>query len=125
MGLRVCSTPGCPNLHDGAGRCPPCKAQAEQDRRPDGNPYRTPGHQRFREHVLARNPRCVCTGECGRHDGVCGAIATVADHHPLERRDLVAAGLDPNDPQRGRGVCKPCHDAKTARTSPGGWNNRT
>lgn len=62
--------------------------------------------------VLARDPLCV----------ICGIrISTVADHHPLERRELVARGLDPNDPERGRGLCSGCHNAKTARTSPGGW----
>ncbi|WP_284294541.1 hypothetical protein [Luteimicrobium album] len=49
------------------------------------------------------------------------ARATVADHYPTERRDLVDMGLDPDDPARGRGLCKPCHDKKTARTMPGGF----
>lgn len=124
MARRVCSTPGCPNLTDVGGRCASCAAQADRARRPTGNPYRSAGHQRFRIDVLARNPYCVCAGDCGRHERMCGARATVADHWPVERRDLVAQGLDPNDPARGRGLCRPCHDRKTARTSPGGWNAR-
>jgi 5-methylcytosine-specific restriction enzyme A len=124
MGMRVCSSPGCPVIHAGQGRCPDCRAKADKTRRPDGNPYSTAGHLAFREAVLARNPRCVCPGDCERHKGWCGAVATVADHYPIERRDLVSAGLDPNDPSAGRGVCKGCHDAKTARTAPGGWADR-
>jgi len=63
--------------------------------------------------VLDRDPICV----------LCRlAASTVADHWPTSRRDLEAAGLDPNDPARGRGLCKPCHDRETARNQPGGWN---
>jgi 5-methylcytosine-specific restriction protein A len=116
MAWRVCTRPGCGTLHEGTGRCPGCRRAADKARRPQGNPYTTRGHLAFREAVLARHPRCVCTGECGHHDGYCGQPSTVADHHPIERVDLIAQGLDPNDPSRGRGVCKHCHDAKTART---------
>jgi 5-methylcytosine-specific restriction protein A len=49
------------------------------------------------------------------------AISTVADHWPLSRRELEDQGLDPNDPQHGRGLCKHCHDMETARNQPGGW----
>lgn len=115
MGYRVCSNPGCPTLHPGTGRCPTCRAAADKQRRPQGNPYRTAGHHAFREAVLLRDPYCV---ECKV------AWSTIADHYPIERRDLVELGLDPNDPVRGRGLCKPCHDRHTARTSPGGWNKR-
>lgn len=115
MTMRVCSTPGCPTLHTGRGRCPKCRVEADRARRPNGNPYNTRGHQTFRTQVLTRDPICVI---CRR------ARATVADHYPIERVDLVEQGLDPNDPARGRGVCSPCHNAKTARTKPGGWNDR-
>lgn len=125
MGYRVCSTPGCPTLHQGVGKCPDCKAKADKQRRPQGNPYRTPGHRlRFREGVLARNPRCVCTDTGHGHDGMCGQLATIADHYPIERVDLVTQGADPDDPKHGRGLCKTCHDKHTAATSPGGWNAR-
>jgi hypothetical protein len=34
----------------------------------------------------------------------------------------LAAGPDPDDPERLRGLCKRCHDAYTASSSPGGWS---
>ncbi|AUS34616.1 hypothetical protein C1M55_28210 [Rhodococcus qingshengii] len=46
---------------------------------------------------------------------LCGAEATIADHHPLSRRELIVQGLDPNDPHHGRGLCKRCHDSHTAK----------
>lgn len=108
---RVCSTPGCPNFTDHGGRCATCKARADQARRPKGNPYSSPGHQRFREQVLARDPICV----------VClGARATVADHYPHDRVDLIDMGLDPNDPRWGRGLCARCHNKHTAASKPAG-----
>lgn len=80
------------------------------------NPYATVGHRRFRAAVLARDPRCVCMGECGRHEGICGRPATVADHFPRERIEIIQDGDDPDNPAYGRGVCVVCHNAKTART---------
>ena len=112
---RRCSNPDCHELHQGTGQCPACTAQGDRGRRPQGNPYTTRGHRSFRRAVLDRDPICV----------VCGiAVATVADHYPVERRDLVAQGLDPNDPARGRGLCATCHARTTAQRTPGGWNAR-
>lgn len=116
MAKRVCSKPGCPTLHDGVGACPTCRAQGDRARRPNGNPYASAGHRAFRRAVLQRDPLCVCTGECGHHDTPCLAPSVVADHWPIERRDLIELGLDPDDPKRGRGFCLRCHNAKTART---------
>ncbi|GAB3166660.1 hypothetical protein GCM10027059_25960 [Myceligenerans halotolerans] len=124
MAWRVCSRPGCPTLHEGIGRCPDCRAAGDRARRPTGNPYSSKGHRTFREGVLAKHPRCVCTGECGRHDGLCARRSTVADHWPRERAELVDDGLNPDDPQRGRGLCASCHGGKTARTRPAGFNDR-
>jgi 5-methylcytosine-specific restriction protein A len=95
------------------GRCPKHRHTADQDRRPTGNPYTTKAHRTFRETVLTRDPICVL---CRREP------STVADHYPTERKDLIAQGINPNDPVHGRGLCKRCHDKHTARTSPGGWN---
>src|SRR5699024_11912286 len=89
--MRSCSTPGCPNLHKGTGRCPSCRARTDRERRPNGNPYNTKGHQAFREAVLTRDPICV---HCR------STRATVADHNPYERTELIEQGLDPNNPER-------------------------
>lgn len=115
--LTVCSSFGCTaKIPQGQGRCSTCKANADKARRPEGNPYATKGHQRFRREVLDRDPICV----------LCELRAsTVADHYPTERRDLVDQGLDPDDPDYGRGLCAPCHAAETAERTPGGWNERT
>ena len=112
--LKVCPTPGCPTLTPG-GRCDECRTRAEQERgtaaqRGYGHRHRT----LFRPRVLAR---------AGHICQLCGtAIATVADHYPRSRRELEDAGLNPNDPQYGRALCKPCHDRETAIHQPGGWN---
>lgn len=89
---------------------PPSAERAEQARGYARNAHRL----RFRRSVLRREPLCV----------LCGAPAAVADHYPRTRRELEAAGEDPNDPQFGRGLCKRCHDKHTAATTPGGWNAR-
>lgn len=109
----VCSVPGCPTLTD-AGRCAEHQREAEQRRgtaRQRG--YGTQHERRFRPGVLAKHPTCVL---CGR------APSTQADHYPLSRRELVERGLDPNDPQNGRGLCARCHSRETARHQPGGWH---
>lgn len=114
MAWRVCSRPNCPTLHQGTGRCPACHRAGDRTRRPHGSPYGTAGHRAFREAVLARDPICV----------LCMATpASVADHYPTERQDLVDLGKDPNDLEQGRGLCKRCHDSHTALTSPGGWHS--
>jgi 5-methylcytosine-specific restriction protein A len=76
--------------------------------------YGAEHRDRFRAGVLARDPDCV----------LCGDPATQADHHPLSRKELVARGLDPNDPEYGRGLCRPCHSSETAQHQPGGWHRR-
>lgn len=110
---KVCSGRGCASLvPPGQSRCPACSAKADAARRPNGNPYSTAGHRSFRAAVLARDPICVICQQ---------ALATVADHYPIERRDLVRRGMDPDEPDFGRGVCDPCHRTRTARDTPGGW----
>ena len=122
---RVCTTKGCPNLVD-AGRCDDCTRKAEQLR---GNArqrgYNTAGHQAFRRAVLTRDPVCVCADQGhGHQPGHCLTAATVADHYPRSRRELLTDGRNPNDPAAGRGLCKTCHDKTTAAAQPGGWNQR-
>lgn len=113
--LRICSVPGCPEYTD-SGRCTEHRREAEQRRgsarqRGYGRQHET----RFRAGVLAKDPLCVLCGE---------APSQHADHHPLDRRQLVERGLDPDDPQYGRGLCHSCHSKETARHQPGGFNLR-
>lgn len=124
--LKICSTNGCPNTTT-SGRCDSCRAAAEQRRGTSTD--RGYGHRhrrRFRRGVLQRDPFCTCTDEQHQHHlgRRCITVSTVADHHPLDRRQLVERGLDPDDPQYGRGLCEPCHNAHTAQAQPGGWNAR-
>lgn len=119
---RLCSSPHCGTLHQGTGRCGDCQRAADRQRPRGRNPYSTKGHKKFRALVLARDPLCVCQGDCGRHASLCAKRATVADHHPYERQELIDLGWDPNGAEHGRGLCAGCHSAKTARTRPGGWH---
>ncbi|GAB3817710.1 hypothetical protein [Micromonospora zhanjiangensis] len=120
--LKPCSTPGCPELVR-TGRCSTCTGQAEQQRGTAAQRgYGARHRRRFRTRVLQRNPLCVCVDTSHDHGTQCLRPSTVADHHPRSRRELEAAGLDPNDPAYGRGLCKGCHDRHTAAAQPGGWN---
>lgn len=124
----VCPQPGCPELVDGAGRCPTHRRDADRRRGTAQQRGYDGAHRHgFRAVVLARDPRCRCTDTtCPTHTGrsSCERPSGVADHWPRTRRELVAAGLDANAPEHGRGVCTPCHNHTTAvdpRTA-GGWN---
>ena len=122
--LRVCSRPGCPNLTP-SGRCGTHRHEADQARGSRQQRGYGPAHiNRFRPGVLRRDPLCVCVDQAHNHGPLCLAPSTVADHWPLSRREQVDAGLDPNNPDNGRGLCKPCHDTHTSTAQPGGWNAR-
>lgn len=115
--MRVCSVPGCATIYDGKqSRCDVHETVAKRKHWDATAGYNTRGHrQRFRPQVLAKDPVCV----------VCMlAQSTVADHYPLSRVELIAQGLDPNDPIHGRGLCSSCHNKETATHQPGGWNSR-
>lgn len=112
----VCPTVGCPELTTG-GRCATCKAAAEQRRGSSSQRgYGSKGHKSFRRAVLTRDPICVIDG--------CWAASTDADHHPRSRRELVDLGLNPDDPQYGRGLCHSHHSQSTHVHQPGGWAAR-
>ncbi|MCG6499450.1 holin [Kitasatospora sp. A2-31] len=122
--LTVCTVAGCPELTPG-GRCPTHQAEAERARgtrtqRGYGQQHRI----RFRPGVLQRDPLCVCTEQGHGHGQPCGQPSQHADHWPLSRRELVAAGDDPDDPRHGRGLCHRCHSRETALHQPGGWADR-
>lgn len=113
--MRVCSVHGCAEIYPTSegSRCSGCRKAADKGRgTATQRGYTGAGHRTFRNAVLTRDPICV---ECGLRQ------STVADHYPVSKRDLIAQGLNSNDPERGRGLCKPCHDVSTAREQPGGW----
>lgn len=111
--MKVCNVNACPELFDGpGGRCPTHRREARA-RRVTNRVYSTKAHRTFRDAVLTRDPICTTPG--------CNQWSTVADHYPRTRRELEELGLNPNDPQYGRGLCAKHHNAHTAQTSPGGW----
>lgn len=114
MGMRVCNVSGCPKLFEGsAAKCDTHRQAADKRRgTPKERGYTGAGHRSFRTVVLERDATCVLCRD---------APANVADHYPLSRRELVARGLDPNDPRAGRGLCLRCHSIETAVHQPGGW----
>lgn len=119
-----CPTVTCPNITSG-GRCATCAAKAERRRGTAAQRGYDSRHRcTFRRGVLLRNPLCVCTDQGHDHGPKCLRPSSVADHHPLSRRELVDAGLDPNDPRHGRGLCEGCHNRHTSEAQPGGWNAR-
>ena len=112
---RVCGERGCPTSYEGTeSRCPEHRRAASRRHSRDTAVYKSAGHRkRFRPGVLERDTLCV----------ICHvAPATVADHWPKSRKELVALGMDPDDPQYGRGLCAPCHSSETAQHQPGGWH---
>lgn len=110
---KPCSVPGCHELVSGGSRCARHEAAAEALRgTATERGYSSRGHRSFRSEVLARDPYCVI---CLRRR------STEADHFPLSRKGLIDQGLNPDDPIYGRGLCKRCHSAETARNQPGGW----
>lgn len=106
----VCSEPGCPELAVADGKCAGHQAarrQASDRRRPSSSARGYgPRWRQIRARYLRLHPTCV----------LCGAKSEVPDHHPLTRRQLVAAGyLDPDADHRLRPLCTSCHNAETAR----------
>lgn len=125
---KVCSVPGCPAIVPaGVGRCDDHRRAADRARgsyarRGGGNQT---AWRRARAACLLRDPMCTCGDEQHGHGASCLAPATVADHYPVSKRELVARGVkDPDALHRLRGLCAPCHGKHTAATSPGGWNAR-
>lgn len=106
-----CSVPGCPELTTG-GRCAKHQREAEQQRGTSAERGYTTLWQRVRKAYLYRNPWCL----------LCGRMASVADHFPLSRRQLVERGVsDPDAAHRLRPLCTQCHNRETTKRQPGGW----
>ena len=116
--LKPCPTPGCPALIPTKDRA--CKECLKRIRHTtDRTPYKSISHRKARAKLLALHPYCQCEG-CKAHKGLCTQKATIADHYPLERFELIAEGKDPNALCYMRALCKKCHDIKTASTRPAG-----
>lgn len=112
--LKTCSQPGCPELVE-QGRCDGCRGQADAQRGSARQRGYDSAWEAKRSNYLTRNPFCR----------LCHGLASVADHHPTSRRDLIAAGVaDPDADHRLRPLCAPCHNSQTAQHQPGGWNAR-
>jgi len=115
-----CKTPGCHNpARHKRPTCTQCRTRTNRDqdtRR--GNPtrrgYGRRHRERFRAGVLIRDRLCRI---CKRKEAV------EADHYPLDRKTLVKMGLDADNPEYGRGLCKSCHAHETASIPEqrGGW----
>lgn len=111
--MRPCTTPGCPRRAE-SGRCDPCRTSRRADikRRSPWQDY-GPQWPAVRADYLRRHPRCA----------LCGQQATVPDHHPVARRQLIAQGVaDPDDDAHLRALCETCHNRATATNQPGGWH---
>lgn len=126
---KACPVPGCPEVV-AAGRCPTHRSAADKARGTAAERgYKDAGHtQRFRPGVLRKNPLCACADTtvtaAHKHGAKCGNPSTVADHYPLSKRELIARGMDDDDPAHGRGLCAGCHGHHTSKAQPGGWNAR-
>lgn len=110
-GPSVCTEPGCPEIVEGGGG--PCPEHAREARR--ANDAKRPRRERRygetfernRKRLLASRPLCALG---------CGRPATVADHHPRSRRELVAGGVgNPDALEHLRPLCISCHNRETAR----------
>lgn len=113
---KVCSKPGCPELTP-QGRCAGHKAEAEKARGTRTQRGYTNTWLRRSERYVARHPLCAI-----RRPG-CTLRATLPDHWPLDRRQLVAQGVaDPDADEHLRPACAQCHGRATADDQPGGWH---
>lgn len=116
--MRVCSVSGCPTIYptNEGSRCTTHRKAADQARGTSTERgYHSKGHRAFRAAVLRRDPICVL---CNIKQ------SNIADHYPRSRKELIDLGMNPNNPDYGRGLDKQCHDRETAQHQPGGWNNR-
>lgn len=116
--LRICSSPGCPNLVQ-SGKCEKHRKQAarQYDATRKGTYhdwYSSARWRKLRERCLSENPLCV---ECEKEGHV--TAGTIADHIIPHKGDYDLF-WDFNNLQT---LCTMHHNKKTA-TSDGGYKNR-
>lgn len=119
--MKVCTEPGCPALVP-SGRCPQHGPKTAP--RPSTTAQGYGARWRAaRDPFIAAHPLCQGDGAGGHHPR-CDGRATVADHDPITRRELVRLG-DPNPDAWHHLVARSaaCHGRKTALFD-GGWGNR-
>lgn len=103
-----CTAPGCQGRSRTGSLCPGCVARRGTARQ---RGYTT-AYQRVRADYLAEHSTCV----------LCGAPATITDHHPRSRWALLRYGIkNPDQPQYLRALCAHCHGRQTSIRQPGGW----
>lgn len=103
---RPCSATECGNWAVDRGLCAGHARAREDDRGSASDRGYGARWRAIRERFLAENPWCL---DCGR-------AAEVADHAPISRRELVAAGdPDPDDPSHLEPRCTSCHNSRTGR----------
>lgn len=111
-----CATPGCPGKTP-TGRCERCQGRGQRGTAQGRETTAARGYgaiwRAVRLDYLGRHPRCV----------LCGRMATVADHYPTSRRQLIRDQVpDPDADHRIRPLCAPHHATETAKHQPGGWH---
>jgi 5-methylcytosine-specific restriction protein A len=90
----------------GAGSAAAVKAEMERQRPSAARRGYGPRWRRARAAYLRRHPLCVSCAAAGRLEP-----ATVVDHVVPHRGDAILFW----DRANWQSMCKPCHDAKTAR----------
>lgn len=108
-----CTIPGCPARSTTAGPCPVHARQRVRRKHLQANEQYGGAWPIRRLDYLARNPWCA----------LCPRPATIADHWPRTRRQLLTARVqDPDDDRYLRPICRPCHNKQTGLNVPGGWH---
>jgi 5-methylcytosine-specific restriction enzyme A len=92
--------------------CSACRARRHEDRvesdasrryeSPHRHLYKLPAWERLRQSILSRDPICK----------LCGRAASAAVDHIKDHNGNMTLFFDPKNL---RGVCKSCHDSKTAK----------
>ena len=120
---KPCSTTGCPEIVPaGTGRCSECRRRAERVRgTATQRGYGGRAWQATRRAFLRQPQNKICAIRGPK----CTVVATVPDHWPDSRKDLIARGVpDPDAFHRLRPACVACHNAATAENQPGGFRLR-